>query len=81
MRNGTEKGFFIIYFYFQDVTKNENWNKCLDTNGQRLGRCIYDCKDDEWCEADCVWEFKVETDDCPCEVRCIREIPESRIPP
>ena len=59
-------------FYFQDVTKNENWNKCLDKNGQSLGRCIYDCNDDEWFEADCIWEFKVDTDNCPCEV-CTRD--------
>ena len=53
---------------FQDVTQNENWNNCLDTNGQSLARCIYNCKDDESCEADCVGQFKVKTSDCPCEV-------------
>ena len=57
-----------VDLYFQDVTQNENWNNCLDTNGQSLARCIYNCKDDESCEADCVGQFKVKTDDCPCEV-------------
>ena len=63
-------GYKKIYFkaYFQDVTQNEDWNNCLDTNGQSLARCIYDCKDDDSCETDCVGKFKVNTDDCPCEV-------------
>ena len=52
----------------QDVTKNENWNSCLDMKGKSLARCIYDCKDDAACETDCVGQFKVQTDDCPCEV-------------
>ena len=55
--------------YFQDVTLNENWNNCMDGNGQSLARCIYNCEDDESCETDCVRQFKVKTDDCPCEVR------------
>ena len=58
----------IAICYFQDVTQNENWNACLDLNGQSLARCIYNCEDDESCEADCVGQFKVKTSDCPCEV-------------
>ena len=53
---------------FQDVTENVNWNKCLDINGMSLGRCIYNCEDNEDCEASCVDQFKTRTDDCPCEV-------------
>ena len=49
-------------------TQNENWNNCLDINGQSLARCIYNCKDDESYEADCVGQFKLKTEDCPCEV-------------
>ena len=52
----------------QDVTENANWNKCLDINGMSLGRCIYNCEDNEECEASCVEQFKTRTDDCPCEV-------------
>ena len=40
----------------------------MDTNGQSLARCIYNCGDDESCETDCVQQFKAKTDDCPCEV-------------
>ena len=54
--------------YFKDVTQNENWNNCLDIYGQSLARCIYNCNDDQSCEADCVGQFKVKTSDCPCEV-------------
>ena len=52
----------------QDVTENPNWNKCLDVNGASLARCIYNCGDNGDCEAACVDEFKIRTDDCPCEV-------------
>ena len=43
-------------------------------NGKSLARCIYDCKDDSACEADCVGHFKIQTDDCPCEVWLINYI-------
>ena len=33
-----------------------------------LARCIYNCIDDQDCEADCVNHFKVVTENCPCEV-------------
>ena len=58
----------LILIHFQDVTHNENWNNCLDINGQSLARCIYNCKNGESCETDCVGRFKLKTDDCPCEV-------------
>ena len=41
----------------------------MDTNGQSLARCIYNCEDDGSCETECVMQFKAKTDDCPCEVR------------
>ena len=53
---------------FQDVTENVNWNKCLDDIGMSLGRCIYKCQNNSDCENDCVFEFKVNTANCPCEV-------------
>ena len=53
---------------FQDVTENSNWNKCLDVNGMSLARCIYNCADNGDCEDACVEQFKIRTEDCPCEV-------------
>ena len=53
---------------FQDVTENANWNKCLDVNGMSLARCIYNCVDNGDCEDACVEQFKIRTEDCPCEV-------------
>ena len=55
-------------FFFQDVTQNVNWNKCLDVNGMSLARCIYNCEDNGDCENECVAQFKGRTADCPCEV-------------
>ena len=65
----------LILIHFQDVTQNENWNNCLDINGQSLARCIYNCKNDESCETDCVGRFKLKTDDCPCEVTRLMSSP------
>ena len=53
---------------FQDVTENANWNKCIDDNGASLARCIYHCNNDSNCEASCIEQFKIRTNDCPCEV-------------
>ena len=58
-------------FFFQDVTQNANWNKCLDVNGMSLARCIYNCEDNGDCEDACVAQFKGRTQDCPCEVGII----------
>ena len=73
-RFGPEK---LYRLHFQDVTQNSNWNNCLDTNGQSLARCIYNCNDDAACEADCVDQFKTKTEDCPCEVCPIPRIKKS----
>ena len=59
---------------FQDVTENSNWNKCLDSNGMSLARCIYHCKDNVDCEDACVAQFKDHTTDCPCEVGNIMDV-------
>ena len=51
-----------------DKKENDQWNKCIDTNGAILGRCFDDCADDESCEAICTAEFKQNQKRCPCEV-------------
>ena len=58
----------LVKNVFQDVTANEDWNQCLDSNGMSLARCIYNCGDNSDCEIDCVANFKTKTLDCPCEV-------------
>ena len=57
--------------FFQDVTENVNWKRCLDMNGNTLAICIYNCEDNSDCENNCVSQFKDSTADCPCEVRKI----------
>ena len=51
-----------------DKKENDQWNRCIDTNGAILGRCFDDCEDDESCEAICTAEFKQNQKKCPCEV-------------
>ena len=46
----------------------DDWNRCIDSNGISLGRCIYDCKNDQDCEMECLADFKSMQDKCPCEV-------------
>ena len=58
----------FISSFIQNVEENPNWNKCLDQNGMSLARCIYSCEDNSDCEAACVDQFKIRTEDCPCEV-------------
>ena len=35
-----------------------------------LGRCVYNCQNDQNCEASCVSNFKTNQKDCPCEDNC-----------
>ena len=50
------------------VEQNEDWNRCIDDNSLTLGRCVYNCQNNEQCEDDCVARFKTRQLDCPCEV-------------
>ena len=54
---------------------NQEWNRCLDENGVSLGRCVYDCKDNEDCEDQCLERFKIRQIECPCEVSYIATKP------
>ena len=53
---------------WQDKRSNNEWNRCIDENSIFWGRCIYDCDGDDQCENQCVAEFKLKQEDCPCEV-------------
>ena len=50
------------------VEENQEWNRCIDENSLTLGRCVYDCQNNEQCEDDCLARFKTRQLDCPCEV-------------
>ena len=52
------------------VEQNEDWNRCIDDNSLTLGRCVYNCQDNDQCENDCLARFKTKQLDCPCEVIC-----------
>ena len=48
--------------------ENQDWNRCIDDNSLTLGRCVYNCQNNEQCEEDCLARFKIRQLDCPCEV-------------
>ena len=50
------------------VEENPDWNRCIDDNSQKLGRCVYACENNQDCEDDCLSRFKTRQLDCPCEV-------------
>ena len=50
------------------VEENQDWNRCIDDNSLTLGRCVYNCENNEQCEDDCLARFKTRQLDCPCEV-------------
>ena len=50
------------------VEENQDWNRCIDDNSLTLGRCVYNCQNNEQCEDDCLARFKTRQMDCPCEV-------------
>ena len=61
------------------VEENQDWNRCIDDNSLTLGRCVYNCENNEQCENDCLARFKTRQLDCPCEVifrKNPKEIPE-----
>ena len=54
--------------------ENSDWNDCIDDNGSKLGRCINACNNNvaiEWCEDQCLNQFKFRQSNCPCEVKCL----------
>ena len=50
------------------VEENQDWNRCIDDNSLNLGRCVYNCENNEQCEDECLARFKTRQLDCPCEV-------------
>ena len=50
------------------ISENPDWNRCIDENSLKLGRCIYACENNQECEDDCLSRFKTRQLDCPCEV-------------
>ena len=50
------------------VEDNPDWNRCIDDNSLKLGRCVYACENNLECEDDCLSRFKTRQLDCPCEV-------------
>ena len=52
----------------QNLETNVEWNRCTDSNGASLARCILHCERSKRCEDDCISEFENEQTKCPCEV-------------
>jgi len=52
------------------VEENPDWNRCIDDNSLKLGRCVYNCENNEQCEDDCLDRFKTRQLNCPCEENC-----------
>ena len=57
-----------IYINIKVVEDNPDWNRCIDDNSLKLGRCVYACENNQECEDDCLSRFKTRQFDCPCEV-------------
>ena len=58
----------ILIYYIKVIEENQDWNRCIDDNSLTLGRCVYNCQNNEQCEDDCLARFKTRQLDCPCEV-------------
>ena len=65
---------FMSLINIKVVEQNEDWNRCIDDNSLTLGRCVYNCQDNEMCEDDCLVLFKTRQLDCPCEVILLRKL-------
>ena len=52
----------------QIVEENPDWNRCIDENSLKLGRCVHSCESNQECENDCINRFKTRQVNCPCEV-------------
>ena len=53
----------------------DNLKQCIKKKSIDLGQCIIDCKDDQSCEQSCVDLFKVQYDECPCQVGMLKRSP------
>ena len=47
----------------------DNLQKCMKEKSIDLGQCIIDCNSDQSCEQSCVNSFKIQYDQCPCQVK------------
>ena len=47
----------------------DNLQQCMKEKSIDLGQCIIDCNSDQSCEQSCVNLFKVQYDQCPCQVK------------
>ena len=61
--------------YIKVKENNEEWNRCIDSNGVILGRCVYGCGGNSECKDDCVAEFEERQLNCPCEVSFYSQSP------
>ena len=50
------------------LQNEENLKECLKEKSINLGQCIVDCNGEQTCELSCVNMFKVQYDQCPCQV-------------
>ena len=50
------------------IEENPDWNRCIDDNSIKLGRCVNACNENQECEDDCLSSFKTRQLNCPCEV-------------
>ena len=57
-----------LKFAIKVVEENPDWNRCIDDNSLKLGRCIHACDNNQECEDDCLSRFKTRQLNCPCEV-------------
>ena len=53
----------------------DNLQECMKEKSINLGQCIIDCNGDQSCEDSCVNLFKVQYDQCPCQVKKVVLIP------
>ena len=55
----------------QEPLSEENiYNKdlCTKANSVIAGNCILKCGGDSICESNCIRDFRLKNEDCPCEV-------------
>ena len=50
------------------IQNQDNLQECIKEKSIDLGQCVVDCKGDQSCEGACVNSFKIQYDECPCQV-------------